>query len=185
MTGRSGIALILDVKNELSYQMEFEKQANTFTINKRFSICSFGEIIQELIKPNSKTFVLILSFPFTLRLDAIIDPKRKTQTVLRFINTRNPYTCQMKDVFKDVSIFIGEIAKEIEADMNFSLTESQKEGLMYLPKSIRTLVLYSPLLLELMKHKIEIEVNSNQFETREVLYVFLVSIERDGLSKPS
>jgi hypothetical protein len=180
---KKGVMWIIDIKQELFYQLEVTKQENTFLINSKYSICSFAEIVQEIIGPNTSGFLMIYSVPLVHSLEAVVDPKRKQQSFVRFINTRNPYTYNMKDIFTDISVFIGQIAKEVEDDFPFRLNQAQQEYLNFLPKSLKNLILYSPLLMELMKHKIELEINCNLMQRREILFVFLMAMEKDSLSE--
>ena len=171
------------MKQEVYYQFEVKKKESVFIINKQYSICSFSEILKEIMNENSESFVMIYSSPLPSSLEQIIDLKRKNMAIMRFINTRNPYTPNLKEIFGEISVFIGEITKEVENEFRLNLSQTQREYLNLLPKAIKNLILYSPILLELMKHKIEIEINSNLLQRREILYVFLMAMEKDNLSR--
>ena len=170
------------MRQKVYYQFEAKKNENTFTVNKRFSICSFSEILKELTGPESGSFIMIYSIPYPATVDLITDPKRRSMSIMRFINTKNPYTPNLREIFSEISVFIGEVTKDVEQEFPVHLNQTQREFLSLLTKPIKNLALYCQTLLEIMKYKIEIEVNSNQLLRREVLFVLLMAIEKENLS---
>lgn len=170
------------MRQKLYYQFEAKKNENTYTVNQRFSICSFSEILKELTGPESGSFVMIYSIPHTASLDLITDPKRKSMSIMRFINTKNPYTPNLREIFSEISIFVGEVTKDVEQEFPVHLNQTQREFLSLLTKPIKNLALYCQTLLEIMKYKLEIEINTNQLLRREVLFVLLMAIEKENLS---
>jgi hypothetical protein len=182
---RKGIALILDITRSHYYSLEITKHENTFTVFDEYLVCSFSEIINHLMEPAtpSSCFLVIYSVPFVHNIELIGDHIKKQATLMRFVNVKSPYTYNLKDIFTEISVFIGEVAKDVEDDFGFELTQNQVQYLNYLPKALKDLIIYSPLLLQLMKYKIEVEINSNLLQRREILFVFLLALEKESLSR--
>lgn len=181
---KKGVSIIIDLSQNVYYTLDVFKNENTFTIDDIYSICSFSEIISPLIDgpADSSCFLMIYSVPWVSNIEVIGEASKRQPTLMRFINVKNPYTYSLKDIFSTISVFLGEVTKEVEPEMGFELNANQTEYLNFLPRALRDVILYSPLLLQLMKHKIEIEVNSNLLQRREMLFVFLMALEKDSLS---
>lgn len=181
---KKGLAIIIDLSQNVYYTFEILKCENTFIVEGSYSICSFSEIISPLIdgpEPSS-CFLVVYSTPWVSNIEVIGESSKRQSTVMRFVNVNNPYTYSLKDIFSTISVFLGEVTKEVEPEIGFYLNENQTQYLNYLPRALRDIILYSPLLLQLMRYKIEVEINSNLMQRREVLFVFLMALEKDSLS---
>lgn len=164
-----------------------KKKDNTFAVfEEEYTVCSFSEIINGLAQADSRSscFVIIYSVPWVNNIEVIGDPSKKHATLMRFVNVKSPYTYDLKQIFMEISVFIGEVCKEAESEFGVQFSQNQLKYLQYLPKTLHDLVVYCPVLLHLMKHKVEVEINSNLLQRREILFVFLLALERESFSTP-
>lgn len=92
------------------------------TVNSKFDICSFKEIIDPLTQENTSIFLILIINPFTLNLSKIIDAKHQ-ELYMRFFSTKNPYTYDMKQIFNEIGGFIVSILREIQEGEGIILNE--------------------------------------------------------------
>lgn len=178
----NSICLMVDLKTSTFVNFEFYKtdKAN-YLVNGKYRICALNDIIYKLFPKDTNMILIYMYSPKSNDLNQIQEhSEKKYKIIYKFVNFSNPYTYNIKDIFKFMCSFLISLAVSIQIEEQIvSQLPDDIDEFAYPSPQLKDLILKIPQLLEIVRNTVEVEFNSQDCRTIDVADMFQIVINEE------